>query len=153
VKEETRLSKLAELLGLSTVVETHVEKKKNLNKVVEVPESEIQDFRAMQGVVYFLQAPELFKPTICKHCGEGFMVSRQYVAFCSYTCLKMDLEKLGIDWNRGEFTDSEKINMTINGVWEGQEPLWIKEPILTRLQDALASLSKDDSITSLSLTP
>lgn len=145
MKEETRLAKLAELLGIKTEVEVHVEKKNNRNKFIEVPESEIQEFRAMQGVIYFLQAPELFTMQICKwrECQQPFAVSRQFVAFCSYTCIKDDLADRGIDWNRNGKTDTDRIEEKINGIWEGQEPIWIREPQLSRIRSVLATLPDD----------
>jgi len=148
VKKETRLNKLAELLGIKTEVEVHVEKKNNVNKIIEVPEDKIQDFREAQGFLYFLQAPELFSMKICKwrECQQPFAVSRQFVGYCSYTCIKDSLADMGIDWNRNDTTDSEKIEMTINGVWEGQEPLWIREPLLSRIRSALETLSDAESL-------
>lgn len=147
MKEETRLAKLAELLGIKTEVEVHVEKKNNRNKIIEVPESEIDSFRAAQGVLYFLQAPELFTARLCKwrECQQPFAVSRQFVAYCSYTCLKDSLADIGIDWNRDGKTDAEKIEITINTVWEGQEPIWIREPHLSRIRSVLSSLPDDAS--------
>jgi hypothetical protein len=147
MKEETRLAKLAELLGIKTEVEVHIEKKSNRNKVIEISEEEIQEFRAVQGVVYFLRAPELFKARLCswRECGQPFAVSRQFVSVCSYTCLKDSLADLGIDWNRDGNTDAEKILLTIDGVWEGQEPLWIREPLLSRVRSVLNSLPDDAS--------
>lgn len=147
MKKETRLNKLAELLGIKTEVEVHVEKKANRNKFIEVPEDKIQDFRAAQGVLYFLQAPELFTMKVCKwhECQQPFAVSRQFVAYCSYTCIKDSLAEIGIDWNRGNLTDADKIEMTINTVYEGQEPLWIREPMLSRLRAFLSTLPDDAS--------
>lgn len=154
MKAETRAAKLAALLGISEVVEKHVEKKNNRNKFVEVPEDKIQDFRAAQGLIYFLQAPELFKMRLCswRECQQPFAVSRQFVSVCSYTCLKDSLADIGIDWNRDGTSDREKIEMTIDGIWEGQEPLWIREPMLTRLQERLSLLSTEQS-TKSSLVP
>lgn len=147
MKDETRLKKLAELLGITQEVEVHVEKKNNRNKVIEIPESEIESFRAAQGVLYFLQAPELFTARLCKwrECQQPFAVSRQFVAYCSYTCLKDSLADIGIDWNRGGLTDADKIQLTIDTIWEGQEPLWIREPILSRVRSVLNTLPVDDS--------
>lgn len=150
MKAETRAAKLAELLGIKVEVEAHVEKKKNRNKIIEVPEDKIQDFRAAQGLIYFLQAPELFKMRFCswRECQQPFAVSRQFVSVCSYTCLKDSLADIGIDWNRDGTSDREKIEMTINSIWEGQEPLWIREPMLTRLQERLSLLSTEPSMKS-----
>ena len=147
MKQETRLSKLAELLGIKTEVEVHVEKANNRNKFIEVPEETIQDFRAAQGIIYFLQAPELFSMKICKwrECQQPFAVSRQFVAYCSYTCIKDSLAEIGIDWNRGSLTDADKIEMMINGVYEGQEPIWIREPILSRVRSVLNTLPDEAS--------
>lgn len=153
MKKETRLNKLAELLGIKTEVEVHVEKSNNRNKYIEVPEDKIQDLRTAQGVIYFLQAPELFSMKICKwrECQQPFAVSRQFIAFCSYTCIKDSLADIGIDWNRNDTSDAEKIEMTINTVYEGQEPIWLREPILSKLRTLLNTLPDEGS--SLLTTP
>lgn len=149
MKKDTRAAKLAELLGIAPVIQQIVEKKSNTNKFVEVPEDKIEDFRAAQGLIYFLQAPELFTMKVCKHCKADFAVSRQFVNLCSYTCIKASLAEIGIDWNRNDTSDTEKIEMTINGIWEGQEPLWLKSDMLTRIKTVLNTLP-DENLSSTS---
>ena len=138
MKRETMQNKLADLLGLS---EFKVDKKtgktqkeiKNYNRPVGLSETEIQSYRFAQAVSYFLQAPQLFSAKICPHCGENFLVSREYVQFCSYTCIKKDLEDKGLAWKRGE-----DIEALVKDVYEGNEPLWIRQP--EKLRDALSYL-------------
>lgn len=135
MKPETKLRKMMEALGLADKLEEHVEVKKNLNRPVAVDESKIQSFRAMQGVSYFLQAPELFTLKVCKHCGGEFLVSREFVACCSYTCIKNDLAEIGINW-----TKDEDIEALVKTVYEGNEPIWVRNiESLTRALTALTS--------------
>lgn len=141
MKKSTTVNKLAALLGITEDVvakSVHVqsdpkvqkELKKKSDKYTGVSESEIQNFRAAQGIIYFLQAPELFSPKVCPHCGEQFLVSRQFVAFCSYTCIAKDLESKGIGWSR-----AGDIKSLANSVYEGNEPIWIRN--LDRLRTVL----------------
>lgn len=138
MKRETYHNKLADLLGLTHMKieepkSTKGSKKgKSESKYVGITEDEIQSFRVAQGLIYFLSAPELFSHKVCPHCNENFLVSRQFVAFCSYTCIKKDLEAKGIGWSR-----SEDIEVLVKDVYEGNEPLWIREPMLSRLKAAL----------------
>lgn len=136
MKRETMQNKLASLLGLEELkVETPKEKKqRKRNSLAEgIREDELQEFRAVQGITYFLQAPELFSAKICPHCKETFLVSRQFVAFCSYTCIRKDLESIGIGWSRGK--DIERL---ISEQYDGNEPIWIKN--LDRLRTVLETL-------------
>jgi hypothetical protein len=83
----------------------------------------------MQGIIYFLQAPRLFEAKICKHCGEGFLVSRQNVAFCSYTCIRLSLEEIGIKCQRVEVHDIDEPFPSpkyIDDIYDGNEPIWIR---------------------------
>lgn len=135
MKPETKLRKMMEALGLADKLEEHVEVKKNLNRPVAVSEDKIQSFRAMQGVSYFLQAPELFSLKVCKHCDGEFLVSREFVAFCSYTCIRADLAERGINWTKGE-----DIEALVKDVYEGNEPLWVRNiESLTKCLERLTS--------------
>jgi endogenous inhibitor of DNA gyrase (YacG/DUF329 family) len=139
MKKETMQNKLAELLGLDQFkVETKASKgKKSEPKdrpYIGVTEDEIQSFRAAQGLVYFLQAPELFTARTCPHCHENFLVSRQFVAFCSYTCIRKDLENKGIRWSKGEDIEA----LVRSETYEGNEPIWIRN--LDRLREVLETL-------------
>lgn len=139
MRKSTVQNKLAALLGLEDFKVDEKSGKsvkdiKNYNQPVGISEDEIQDFRAAQGLVYFLQAPELFSAKNCPHCGEQFLVSRQFVAFCSYTCIKKDLENKGIGWSRG--SDLEALAQS--DIYEGNEPLWVKN--LDQLQSILETL-------------
>jgi hypothetical protein len=103
-----------------------------------ISEEMIQDFRAAQGIIYFLQAPELFQLKVCKHCGAHFYVSRLYVAFCSYTCIKNSLREMGVSWRKGEDIDSLIQDPQI---FNGQEPIWIRNlPMLRKCLEDLTSL-------------
>jgi hypothetical protein len=135
VKKSTVEAKLNALFGLSKKAEEV--KVKATGKVVGVTEDEIQEFRAVQGLHYFLQAPELFTAKVCKHCGEQFLVSRKYVAFCSYTCIQKSLAEQGLSWRKGQ--DLETLANDPQ-VFDGNEPLWIRGPLLERLQAILSEL-------------
>lgn len=127
MKQETMAAKMAALLGLDEDVQHNfAEKPKNKTlspQMRAIQEEEIQQFRALEGIIYFLQAPELFTPKICKWCKEGFIVSRRNVAHCSMTCLKHSIEDLtGSTYSKSE-TDMEEI---VADVWNGNEPLIVK---------------------------
>jgi hypothetical protein len=152
LKKATTVNKLAALLGITEDVvakSVHVkndpqvqkELKRKASSRIGISEDEIQDFRAAQGIVYFLQAPELFSPKVCPHCGESFLVSRQFVAFCSYTCIAKDLESKGLKWEKGK-----DIEALVTSVYEGNEPIWIKN--IDRLREALDSGNFKESLLS-----
>ncbi len=136
MKEETRIRKMMEALGLSHKLEEHLEVKKNLNKPIAVDESEIQSFRASQGIIYFLQAPELFTLKVCKHCEAEFLVSRKFVALCSFTCIKASLAEIGIDWTKDEDIEA----LVKSDVYEGNEPIWIRN--IDRLREVLHDITE-----------
>lgn len=143
MKKATYENKLAELLGLTEVKQQIDEKKQaRQGKIQGISEDEIQEFRVFQGITYFLQAPELFSYKVCKHCGEGYLVSRLYVAFCSYTCIRKSLNELGLEWRKGN-----DIEVLIQESYDGQEPIWIRN--LPKLKAALEYLTGAES----SLTP
>lgn len=152
MKKVTTANKLAELLGLrpdiaaqstAVVEEARYSTKKPKKGVTKHPvdigvtEEEIQDFRAAQGLVYFLQAPELFSFRVCKHCGASFFVSRKYVAFCSYTCIRASLNEIGIAWTKGN-----DIEALVNDpqVYEGNEPIWVRN--VDRIRAIIDSVPK-----------
>ena len=139
MKTETAQNKLLALLGIQEEAEKVKEKKKVANGNLRgITEEEIQEFREVQGLIYFLQAPELFSAKKCKHCGADFIVSRLHVALCSYTCIKNSLKDMGIDWRRGAHMEVA-IEEVIKHVYEGNEPIWIRN--LERLRTTLNSLS------------
>ena len=156
MRAETTLNKLADLLGIDKAHVENAQAVKNDPKVQRrrakqrkaedkvaaknrqfdmVEEAQVQEFRAAQGVIYFLQAPKLFTPKICHHCGASFLVSRNAVGYCSYTCIKNSLAALGIDWDKGR--DLEALANDPQ-VFDGNEPIWIKN--LDNLQEALQVL-------------
>lgn len=135
MKESTRLNKLNELLGLTKKAEEV--KIRSTGKVVGITEEEIQEFREIQGLIYFLQAPALFTAKICPHCGEQFFVSRKYVAYCSYTCIQKSLAEQGIQWKKGQ--DLEALILDPQ-VYDGNEPLWIRSPILDKIREMVCNL-------------
>lgn len=142
-KKETYADKLARLLGLEAVKEeTDKQKAARKGNTQGISEDEIQNFREAQGIIYFLQAPSLFQHKVCKHCGSDFLVSRLYVAYCSYTCIKKSLNEQGLDWRKGR--DIEALAQD-KQVYEGNEPIWIRN--LPQLQSALRKLEQD-SLTS-----
>lgn len=119
MKRETYANKLAALLGLDESLAPKPEPKKSKHRVLAqgVTLEEEEKYRGAQATAIFLLAPELFKPVVCKRCGEHFIVSRTLVAFCSYHCTKLALQESGIDWNPK--IDAEYIRR----VWEDNEPL------------------------------
>lgn len=145
MKKETAANKLAAILGLSTNtlphnLKTEQQKKEAKSKVthdVAINEAEIQSFRAAQGIIYFLQAPQLFSSRTCKHCGEQFLVSRKFIGYCSYTCIRKSLEELGITWRKGE--DLEALADDPQ-VYDGNEPIWIRN--IKQLREALEHLDE-----------
>ena len=134
MKKETYANKLAELLGISEEKEKyekqHAVRQGNL---AEITEEQIQTFREAQGITYFLRAPALFQYKECKHCGAHYLVSRLYVAYCSYTCISKSMEELGITWSR-----KGNIDALIHEVYDDQEPIWIRN--IEQLESALEKL-------------
>lgn len=143
MKKVTYANKLAALLGIDQkVVEKagYVDPKKKKSTSTSGPvglqENQIQELREMQGLWYFLQAPELFSAKKCPHCGIDFLVSRPFVAFCSYTCIEKDFErKTGILWKKGQ--DPEAL---AKEVYEGNEPIWVRN--LDRIRKVLNTIEE-----------
>jgi hypothetical protein len=130
MRRETVARKMMEALGLAVPEE----KPKN-DQPVAVKEDEIDRVREANALLYFFQAPELFYAKTCPHCGVGFLVSRRFVKCCSYTCIAKELEKIGIRWStlKGEEGyDYEIDRVFIDRVYEGNEPLWIRNVDLIR---------------------
>lgn len=141
-KKDTYANKLAALLGLQEVKqETDKQKAARKGNTQGISEDEIQTFREAQGIIYFLQAPSLFQHKVCKHCGSDFLVSRLYVAYCSYTCIKKSLNEQGLDWRKG--SDLEALAQD-KQVYEGNEPIWIRN--LPQLRLALEKLNSSSLI-------
>ena len=130
MKKETMQNKLLDILGLHELKSEPKQAgkpKTNNNKFVGISEDEIQEFRARQGLIYFLQAPQLFSAKICKHCGAGFMVSRQFVGYCSYTCIEKSLEEVGITWSRRTEEGIDIDQSYIDRNYDGNEPIWVRD--------------------------
>lgn len=151
MKQETAAAKFAALFGIEEKVEEV--KVRSTGKLIGVSEDEIQKYREAQGLWYFLQAPALFTMKKCKreNCGEIFAVSRKYVAFCSYDCIRLDLKDQGIDWNRRRNYDIEALVMDPD-VYEGNEPIWIRESVLQKLRE-MDTLTSTQPITSSTPSP
>lgn len=146
MKKETAEAKFAALFGLQE--QTQELKIKSTGKLLGVTEDEIQKYREAQGLWYFLQAPALFTMKRCKResCGEIFAVSRKYVAYCSHECIRLSLLDQGIKWSKaGDF----EVLAQDPDVWEGNEPIWIRQSVLEKLEE-MASL-RDNPITSSAL--
>lgn len=139
MKKETAASKLAALLGLNpndeavieatTTKEQKAKKKKDALRGVTL--DELDTFRSANAVLLFLQAPELYTARTCKHCKGDFLVSRKFVGYCSYTCLKKELEAIGIDWDTKKPLDEAYVRR----VWEHNEPLVIPPAAIKVLQE------------------
>jgi endogenous inhibitor of DNA gyrase (YacG/DUF329 family) len=129
---EERLNALLGLTKKAEEVNT-----RSIGRFYGITEDELQEFREAQGLIYFLQAPALFTPKTCPHCGEHFLVSRQFVAFCSYTCIRKDLEAKGFRWDKGH--DIEEL-VNDPEVYKGNEPLWIRSSTLKQALKVLTNL-------------
>lgn len=137
MKIDTYANKLNELLGITEKVE---EVKKTVaakkGKIIGVTEEEIDTYRAREGIVYFLQAPELFHPRTCKQCEAPFLVSRLHVSCCSYECIARWCEvNYGVTWSR-----KDDLELMVKEVYEGNEPLWVTN--LPMLQKALKKITE-----------
>lgn len=141
MRRETMMNKLADILGLEEL-KVPVDKKgrkveKKLDAPVGISEAELDSYREAQAISYFFKAPELFTSKTCPHCGEVFLVSRQFVAFCSYTCIYKDLQEKGIEWSR-KTKDGFDIDKTyIDRILEGNEPLWIRKTGIETIRKVL----------------
>ena len=148
MKQSTAEQKLMELLGIKDVEPSHAEPEKpkarakakpgdsNAYAFTAVEEVEIQSFRAIQGFLYYLQAPKLFTYLKCRECHEPFMVSRRNVAFCSYNCIAKNCESQGFVWNKGMLDLEVMVNDT--QLYNGNEPIWIRQP--EKVLDALITM-------------
>lgn len=137
MKNDTTAAKLNALFGDKFVQKIEEVKVRTTGRVVGITEEEIQEFREIQGILYFLQAPALFTYKVCPHCGEHFFVSRKYVKFCSYTCMKLEMRKQGFEWRKGN--DIEALVRDPN-VFEGNEPIWIHSRSLQSIREMVLSL-------------
>lgn len=134
--EEKAAEKLAKLLGLTEVLEETVQQKEILQGNLHgVSEDKIKERRDLQGILYFLRAPDLFTFRDCNHCGTNFAVSRLQVAYCSYNCIRDSLKAKGLDWKR-----SENMEVIVRESYDGNEPLWISAETLLSLEEALRTL-------------
>lgn len=140
MKRETQQDKLNALLGLTTKAEEV--KIQRTGNAVGITEDQIQKWREIQGLIYFLQAPHLFQPKTCKNCGIKFVVSRLFVSCCSYDCITEDLRNMGIEWTKGD--DLEKLALDPQ-VYGGNEPLWVRESSLSKLKGMLDELLSQET--------
>lgn len=140
MKPTTAEAKLNALFGDLFVKKVEEVKTKTTGRVVGVTEEEIQEFREIQGILYFLQAPALFSHKVCGHCGADFYVSRKYVKYCSYTCIKLEMRKQGFEWRKGN--DIEALVLDPQ-VYEGNEPIWISSRSLQLIREMVLSLPEN----------
>lgn len=132
MKRSTKENKLNALLGITEEVADVLVRSSGSS--IGVTEEEIQEFRELQGVSYFLQAPALFTHKTCPKCEQHFLVSRKYVKYCSYQCLKLSLREQGVEWSKGH--DLEAVANDPQ-VYNGNEPIWIRHSVLKRLKEIL----------------
>lgn len=147
MKLETAAEKMIKALGLEGKVEntfkatTTAKSTRKRGAVIKrdiaVTDEQVQNFRAAQGFTYFLQAPELFTPRVCKECDSPFLVSRKLVAFCSYDCIRANLNKMGFDWEKGR--DLEALAQDPE-VYKGNEPIILKN--IKHIRHALEVLNE-----------
>lgn len=140
MKKETAEAKLNQLFGDMFVKKVEEVKVKTTGRVVGITEEEIQEFREIQGILYFLQAPALFSYKVCGHCGADFFVSRKYVKYCSYTCMKLEFRKQGFEWRKGN--DIEALVLDPQ-VYDGNEPIWIRSRALQSIREMVLSLPEN----------
>ena len=135
MKKETYANKLAKMLGLETLAPEPSTKKTVGAKpnYTGIEFSQIEHYREATALSLFLQAPALFSPATCKHCNEPFLVSRHFVAFCSYGCLKADLYELGIEWHPEARIDEAYVRR----VWDDNEPLRVSPHAFKLLQEMI----------------
>jgi hypothetical protein len=140
MKKDTVAAKLNALFGDAFVKKVEEVKTKTTGKVVGISEEEIQEFREAQGILYFLEAPALFTYKVCGHCGADFFVSRLNVKFCSYSCIKLELQKQGFEWRKGN--DIEAL-IADPQVYNGNEPIWISSQSLQSIREMVKSLPEN----------
>lgn len=147
MRKETMHNKLMELLGLEDRKIEVDQRGRAVSKKNDAPlgvsDEELDSYREAQAVVYFLRAPELFSHKVCPHCGENFLISRQFVAFCSYTCIYKDLESKGIIWSAKSKHRFEIDEEFVKEKLEGNEPLWIRQDMIERIQAVVNSTPKE----------
>ena len=148
MKRSTKENKLNALLGITEEVADVLVRSSGSS--IGVTEEEIQEFRELQGVSYFLQAPALFTHKNCPKCGEHFLVSRKYVKYCSYQCLKLSLREQGVEWSKGHDLEAVANDPQI---YNGNEPIWIRQSVLQKLREIFdTSQNTDTSLTSSNIT-
>jgi hypothetical protein len=135
VKRETTQEKLLALLGLTEVAKEV--KERATGRVMGITEEEIQSYREIQGMIYFLQAPQLFTAKVCPNCDTPFVVSRKQVGFCSYVCIAESLRKMGIEWSKEKDLDALVLDPQF---YNGNEPIWIRRSNLLRIQEIVGTL-------------
>lgn len=140
MKAETAEAKLNALFGDLFAEKVKEVKTKTTGRVVGVTEEEIQEFREIQGILYFLEAPALFEYKVCGHCKADFYVSRKYVKFCSYGCMKLEMRKQGFEWRKGN--DIEALVLDPQ-VYNGNEPIWIRSRSLQLIREMVLSLPEN----------
>lgn len=136
--EEKAAEKLAKLLGLTNVLEEETQQKEILQGNLHgVSEEKIKERRDLQGIIYYLQAPDLFTFRKCKleSCGADFAVSRLQVAYCSYDCIRKSMHELGLTWSR-----SDNMEVIVRESYDGNEPLWLSKETMVSLESALKRL-------------
>lgn len=117
---------------------------KDVRKFRPVEESQIQAYREIQGIAYFLQAPKLFTQVTCRECNTPFLVSRKFVLYCGYPCMMESMRKQGLEWSKQG--DLEAVAMDPQ-VWDGNEPLIIKNlDQLKKALEALCSVQNDQPL-------
>lgn len=151
MRTDTMKNRLFELLEQATgqdlskhkVDTTKKTTPKNYDRPVGVSDAELDSYREAQAISYFFRAPDLFSAKTCPHCNESFLVSRQFVGFCSYTCIYKDLQEKGISWSR-KTKDGFDIDETyIQRVYEGNEPLWIRSSGIDAIRKVLAATEEN----------
>lgn len=134
--EEKAAKKFAEMFGLSEVLEEEVQQKEILQGNLHgVSEEKINERRGLQGILYYLRAPDLFTFRKCNNCGTDFAVSRLQVAYCSYNCIRDSLKAMGLEWSR-----SKDMELIVKESYDGNEPLWLSSETLVSLETALKRL-------------
>ena len=145
MKEETYAKKLAKMLGLDeSLVETSTveksAKKATGSQFTAVEFDAIERYREATALNLFLEAPALFTVVKCKWCEEVFAVSRRFVAFCSYHCLKKSLAHIGIEWSPEVSVETAYVQR----VWDDNEPLRVSPHAINLIKEMIESVDKQE---------
>jgi len=97
MKSETRLNKMAALLGIEKEIKELLPEKDDPNVIIRHGNA-IQS-RAAESFLAFLRSSELFTIRKCVTCNKPFAHSYGRVSTCSDRCLRKAIEAMGFVWD------------------------------------------------------